>query len=118
MTITTFLQQAKRLEIQTVQKRTDPKRLKIENVPFTGSPLKHPYDREKVILVADPFSSNTYYYEFKTEDITVVEELPSLVNMEGESIQVARVWVKKQRIGMRCTPFVVEDINTLSSSTG
>jgi len=114
MPITTFLQQAKTLEIQTFKKHKDLKTLKADHVPFSGSPLKHPYDREKVILLVDPFSGNSFYYEFKTDDISLVEELPNLVSMDGETIQMARIWVKKWRVGLRCTPFVVADINHLS----
>ena len=76
---------------------------------FSGSPQKHPYDPQKAILVADPFSTGTFYFEFKKEDITYVEELPNLVNQEGEAIPMTRIWVKKMSVGVRCTPFLVED---------
>ncbi|GBC62965.1 inorganic pyrophosphatase Ppa [Desulfonema ishimotonii] len=116
MPMTKFLQEAKKFEIQAYNKKKDFKRLKDENVPFSGSPLKHPYDPNKVILVADPYSTNTYYYEFRTEDIAFVEELPSLVNIDGESVNMARVWIKKKRVGVRCTPFVVEAIGMFSNN--
>jgi hypothetical protein len=38
-----------------------------------------------------------------------VEELPNIVNLEGKTIMMVRVWIKKMSIGLRCSPFVVED---------
>ena len=113
MTITRLLQEAQKLEVQAYKKPPNIKTLKEGNIPFSGSPFKHPYDDNKIILVADPYSTNTFYYEFKTEDISFVEELPNIVNIEGENVNMARVWVKKKRIGLRCTPFVVEDLSII-----
>ncbi|MDM8525637.1 inorganic pyrophosphatase Ppa [Desulfococcaceae bacterium HSG8] len=111
MPLTHFPQEVKKFEIEAYKKRPENlSELKKTHVPFTGSPLKHPYDSEKIILVADPFSSNTFYYEFRTDDISHMEELPNLVNLEGDSIFITRLWVKKKRVGLRCVPFVVEDI--------
>jgi len=53
------------------------------------------------------------YYEFKINDISYVEELPNLVNMEGETITMVRIWIKKMSIGIKCFPFVVEDTAVL-----
>lgn len=108
-----ILQEAKKFEIQPYKRPKDITDLKAENVPFSGSPLRHPYDSAKIILIADPYGNNTFYYEFKTEDISFVEELPSLVSMEGENINMARVWIKKRQVGVRCTPFVVEDMSRI-----
>ena len=62
----------------------------------------------KIILVVDPCSDNTFYYEFNTEDISFVEELANIVTMDGTVIPMARIWVKKKSIAIRSTPFVVE----------
>ncbi len=110
MPISHFLKQAKKFDIQLYAKPEKDADLTETHIPFSGSPLRHPYDKEKVILVADPFSTNTFYYEFWQEDITYAEELPSLVNMDGVSIVISRLWIKKKSVGMRCTPFIVEDI--------
>ncbi|MEH0019698.1 MAG: inorganic pyrophosphatase Ppa [Desulfobacter sp.] len=79
-------------------------------VPFSGSPRKHPYDPERFVLVADPFTTNTFYYEFKISDIGRADELPSITNIDGESVPMARIWVKKRSVGIRSTPFVVDEI--------
>ncbi len=107
-----FLQKAEKFQIQAYKRPKNFKSLKKSHVAFTGSPQKHPYDSEKVILVSDPFSTSTFYLEFNKDDITYVEEMPNLVNLEGEAITMARVWVKRASIGVRCTPFFVEDTRT------
>ncbi len=109
MQINGSLQKAVKFEIQAYKRPKDLKKLKNTHVAFSGSPQKHPYDPEKIILVADPFSSNTFYFEFNKDDISYVEELPNLVNVDGEVMTLARVWVKKMSVGVRCTPFLVED---------
>ena len=109
MTSDSYPQEAVKFQIQTFQKPKNIQILKKTHVSFSGSPKKHPYDRDKIILVADPFSTNTLYYEFNKDDISYLEELPSLVNLDGETITMVRIWVKKMSVGIRCSPFVVED---------
>jgi inorganic pyrophosphatase len=112
--MSSFLQEAKKFEIQAYKRPRNLEDLKKTHVPFSGTLLKHPYDPEKVILVVDPYSGNTFYYEFKKHDISYLEELPNLVNLEGETIAMYRIWVKKRSMGLRCSPFVVEDIGIIA----
>jgi inorganic pyrophosphatase len=63
-----------------------------------------------VILVPDPYGGNPFYYEFGNDDINYVEKLPIIVNVDGETISMARFWVKKMSSGILCTSFVVEGI--------
>ena len=79
------------------------------NVAFTGAPKKHPYDKDKIILITDPFSSHTMFYEFNITDIVHIDELPRMVSESGDSLQIVRIWVKKGSLGIRYEPFVVED---------
>lgn len=74
---------------------------------FYGSPKKHPYGKERVILVADPFGEHTYYYDFKLKDILSIEEQPRINSPAGDSISMVRLWVKNGSIGLQCTPFAV-----------
>ena len=106
MGIQKFLQKAKKFEVDAYKTS---QALRCHNVAFSGTVQKHPYDEDRIILVADPLSTQLFYYEFKTADVEGIEELPRIVTPEGESITMVRVWVKKGRIGVRCTPFVVED---------
>ena len=110
MVMSHFPKATEKFEIQAYRRTKDLKELRKQSVPFSGSPQKHPYDPEKIILVSDPYSGNTVYYEFLKEDISHVEDLSNLVNSEGETVQMARIWVLKKRVAVRCTPFMVEDI--------
>ena len=47
--------------------------------------------------------------EFKTADISYVEELVNLVNIDGETVPMARIWVKKKSIGAKASLFIVDD---------
>ena len=98
-----------KFEIQAYKRPQNIRDLINTHVPFSGAPQRHPYESDKVILIPDPFSTHTFYYEFEAEDISYVEELPSLVNLEGQTISMARIWVEKGSIGLRCSPFIVED---------
>ena len=109
MPITKLLDDAREFEIQTYKKPEDIEQLNLTHVSYSGTPLHHPYDSEKVILLSDPFSSNTLYYEFFIKDISFAEQLQNVVNPEGQTLTVVRLWVKKMSIAIRSTPFIVED---------
>lgn len=83
--------------------------LRKTHVAFSGSLRRHRTDPEKIILVADPFSAETLYYEFHSKNIAYAEELPSIVDLDGQTVPMARIWVIKGSVGVRCTPFWVED---------
>lgn len=108
MPIINFLKLKERFEIQ---RYTRPKAVDREHcIPFSGSPRKHPDAANKLILIVDPFSANTSYYVFRIESIGFAEELPSITNIEGESVTMVRLWIKRQSKAVQCTPFVVEKI--------
>jgi hypothetical protein len=102
-------QESMKFEIQAFKKAADRNKLRETHLPYTGAPQRHPYDDDRVMLVADPYSPNTFYYEFDRADVSYVEELPNLVNMDGEAIAMVRIWVRKMSIGVRCLPFIVDD---------
>ncbi|MFO8082782.1 MAG: inorganic pyrophosphatase Ppa [Desulfobacterales bacterium] len=116
MTLPNFLQKAGKLDIEAYKKPKDWKSLLKTHVPYSGSPQKHPYDSKKVILVVDPFSTNTFFYEFKIRDVDYIEDLHSMVSIEGDAVNMVRIWIKKKSIGVRCAPFIVEDISFYSDS--
>ena len=108
MPISLLLDVKEKFEVQAYKK---PKNRDLHtHIPFSGSPRKHPYEDEKLILIADPFTTNTFYYEFKIMDIGFAEELPNMTNIDGDVISMARIWVKKQSVALRCTPFIVDAI--------
>lgn len=108
MSIVNFLKLKEKLEISTV---VTPVNLDKKNhIPFSGSPRKHPCEESRMILIADPFSDVTFFYEFNIEDIVFVEELPNIISINGESIPMVRVWVKKKSIALKCAPFIVDTL--------
>jgi len=109
MVIAKILESSREFEIQTYKKPEDIHQMNLTHVSFSGTPLHHPYDKAKVVLLTDPFSSNTLYYEFFTRDISYAEHLENIVDPEGKTLNIVRIWVKKKSIGVRCTPFLVED---------
>ena len=109
MKIDKFLEKAKKFDVQAYKKSPD---IILNYVPFSGTPKRHPYDKDRIVLIPDPFSTQAFYYEFNTADIEGVEQLPSLVTLEGESVNMLRVWVKKGSVAVKSMPFVVD--NTLS----
>lgn len=110
MNTSLLIKEIQSLELTKYKTPKDLENLRRTHVSFTGSPRKHPYDAYKIILVSDPISLGNHYYEFGTGDISYVEELPNIVNLDGEVIPVVRIWVQKKSIGIRCIPFWVEDL--------
>ena len=106
MRIDKFLQPGRFHEIEKYSSHPD---FSKSCVAFSGAPRKHPYDIKKLILISDPFSTNTVFFEFNINDIVHVEELSSIVNEAGESLRIVKIWVKKGSLGLRYEPFVVED---------
>jgi inorganic pyrophosphatase len=109
MPIKRFPEEHEKFAIQVYKKPKSLKLLRQTHIAFTGSPRKHPYDPDRVILITDPYSRITSYYEFKTVDISYVEEMVNLVDMDGETVPMARIWVKKKSIGARASLFIVDD---------
>ena len=109
MAVDSYPQESIKFQIQAYKKPKDLHVLRKTHVSFSGSPQKHPYDTNKVIIIADPFSTNNLYFEFNKDDVSYVEELPNLVDLDGNAIAVVRIWVKKLSVAIRCTPFIVED---------
>ena len=67
-----------KFEIQAYKRSRYIRDLIKTHVPFPGPPQPHPYESDQVILIPDPFSTHTFHYEFKTENISFIGELPSL----------------------------------------
>ena len=61
-------------------------------------------------------STNAFHYEFRSEDITHAEKLPSIVSMEGEATPIAHIWVKQGSIGMYSTHFLVENHTVMTQA--
>lgn len=109
----TFLQKAELLEIEEFKEPKDMLAIARTNVPFSGSLQKHPHDQQKVILIPDPYSTQMVYFEFRQQDINYLEKLPGIISLRGETIKITRIWVKKESLAVRCTPFLVNSTEQL-----
>ncbi|MCF6334728.1 MAG: hypothetical protein L3J12_03190 [Spirochaetales bacterium] len=78
-------------------------------ISFTGSPRKHPYDQEKLLLVSDPFTSHTVFFEFRIEDIVHYDDLPGIATDNGENLLMVRLWINKGSLGVKYEPFEVDN---------
>jgi len=88
--------------------RGSPRRLEEIAVAFTGSPKKS-RDEDKVVLLNDPLSSQTFFYEFRASDIIYAEEASNLSMPDGSAVSMVRVWIKKGSTGLKIEPFHVQD---------
>ena len=113
MTLDIFLQKTERLEVARYKKPKDRLAIARSHVAFIGSLQKHPVDPQKIILIPDPHSTKITYFEFNREDIRYLEKLSGVTNMNGETANITRIWVKKNRIAVRCTPFVVNNAESI-----
>ncbi len=86
---------------------------KDESVSFTGSPIHHPYDNSKFMLITDPLSEHTSFYEFSKVDVISVENLSSILSTKGESIHIIKVWIKTGVLALRYEPFIVGKTNEI-----
>ncbi len=109
MPISNLLATATKKELQKFDANMNREELSANFISFTGAPRKHPYDSSRLLLVLDPFSQHTSYYDFETGDIAYAEEVNTLVTPEGESVTMVRLWVKKGCIGIHSSPFQVAD---------
>lgn len=74
---------------------------------YHGNPRKHPYDKNKIILIPDPENRHKEFLEFLLSDIAHIEELPNLSTKDGISLTQVSIWVKKGSWGVRTEGFQV-----------
>jgi hypothetical protein len=110
MNAITSLQKAEKFEIEKYNVPKDVRSLSRTHVPYTGSPQKHHLDPNRIILLPDPYNDKSPYLEISKNDITHVEKLANIVNLEGATVCMARLWVKKGSIAVQCTPFKVTSL--------
>jgi len=103
MDLDLLLSKSGKLEIELYKK---PPSFTANHVSFEGTPRKHPYTSDRVILIAKPFCQDVCYYEFKFSDVEGMEELSNVVDQDGNSLPVVRIWVKKGRVAIKSAPFI------------
>lgn len=94
-------------EIMSLTKFDSSKFSEKTSVSFSGSPMPHPYDSSKFILICDPLSEHTEFLEFNKSDVTKIEDATSVTTDSGKSLRFLRVWIKEGVIAVKYHPFVV-----------
>ncbi len=99
-----FLEAQPSFDIQKYATHDNYRRLGVE---FMGTPRRHPYDTDRMVLVPSPFESDRVFYEFRLQDILHAEEVKSIVNHEGRSVQLVRFWIRRGSRALTISPFEV-----------
>lgn len=92
-----------------LEKYNDKERLKKEAIGFTGSARSNKTNPTKIYLRLNPLEQQSTLLEFNIQDILFVEELQTLSQQDGSSFPLIRLWVRKESIGVKLEPFVVQD---------
>ncbi len=89
-----------------------------KSVAFLGTPISHPYDSNKFVLICDPLSEHTEFIDFLLSDLTNMEHLPTILTDNHESINMYRIWIKEGATAIRYSPFIVTKINKIQNLLG
>ena len=80
-------------------------------VSYAGSLRPH-YNPNMVLLRVRPIEAGGEIYEFRMEDILFADELSSLSNSNGVTIEQTRIWVRRGSPAMRMQPMRGGEIST------
>lgn len=103
MDLDLLLKKTEKLEIEVYKK---PPAFTANHVSFEGTPRKHPYNPERIVIIVKPFCEEVCYYDFRLADVEGMEELSNIVNSSGNSLPMFRVWVKKGSVGIKALPVI------------
>ena len=99
-----LLEEGKYFEIQKRSGRSET--LEEESTPFCGALRPH-YNPKMILLLSSPLESRGDVFEFRSEDIIYAEELSSITNPNGVTVERVRLWVKNGSPAMRMEPILV-----------
>jgi hypothetical protein len=111
MSVKKYLESAPLYEI--VRYHTDAN-YREDAVQYSGTPRKHPYDPEKILLICTPFNENAVFYEFRLKDIIHADNMANVVTSEGDNMKRVKIWVKKGSFGLKFQAFEVQSETSCS----
>lgn len=76
-------------------------------VSFEGAVRKHPYDRNKFLLITNPGDADSHFYEFRIHDVVRAYDKRQVVSESGETVQLVELRVRKGSHGIEMKPFEV-----------
>lgn len=83
-------------------------KLRQSAVMFTGSP-RTSNSQDRILLLNDPGSQHSFFYEFRTSDILYAEEAANLSLPDGSTAARVRLWIRKGATALKIEPFHVQD---------
>ncbi|MFN2312561.1 MAG: hypothetical protein ABR590_10985 [Spirochaetia bacterium] len=104
MGVQRFLEAQPSFDIQKSATQENYRKLGVE---FIGTPRRHPYDSERMVLVPSPFETDRIFFEFRLNDILHAEEIKSIVTDEGRSVQLVRFWIRRGSRALTISHFEV-----------
>lgn len=90
-----------------IQKYSSAEEYRLLGREFIGTPRRHPYDSDRIVLVPSPFETQRVFYEFRLQDVLHAEEANSIVNADGRNVQLVRFWIRLGSRGLQISPFEV-----------
>jgi len=101
------LEEAPRFEIDRYT------RVKVCNethVAFIGVPNKHRDSEERMVLACGVDSGAPTFLDFALRDVDRMEQVETMVTVDGKAVPLMRVWVRKGALAFRYLPFIVEEV--------
>ena len=83
-------------------------KLRNSAVMFTGSP-RTSNSQDRILLLNDPCSQHSFFYEFRTTDVLYAEEAANLSLPDGSTAARVRLWIRKGATALKIEPFHVQD---------
>lgn len=90
-----------------MEKYTDRNRLLREAISYVGHPTQSASQPNKIFLRLEPLSSHGEMLEFNTDDIVFAEEVETVSDIEGDTFQIFRIWIRIGSVGLKLEPFTV-----------
>ncbi|MCX8059174.1 MAG: hypothetical protein N3A58_07150 [Spirochaetes bacterium] len=79
----------------------------VNSVCFIGTPFKNPTIQDKIFISNLFFSDMNTFFEFDIKDIIKFEEIDTIVNKDGNSYSLYKIWVRKGAKGIKHESFTV-----------
>jgi len=80
----------------------------LDAICFIGTPFRNTGLKNKLLLSSSLHLKNNIFFEFDVKDIIKIEEIDKIVDNQGNSIPVIKIWVKKGSKALKHEPFIVE----------
>lgn len=77
------------------------------SICLIGTPFKNPNIQDKIFISNLFFSETNVFYEFDFKDILKFEEIDTIVNKDGSTYSLYKIWIKKGAKGIKHEYFII-----------